>query len=584
MSAVGGSASADSVLGAREDQRLIRLLAARVSLTVLSLGIAVVLDGLGREMPPEARQGLYLTVAAAFATTVVSGLWIRRATRVDYFAAAQIAIDVAIVTSLVHYSGGRESIFTFLYVVVTLYGAILFERRGAIVSATLSACAYGAVLFGSELGWWAEPTDSGQSLPLSVLLAIWGVHVGALYLVGVLASLLSSELQRTGRALDQSTSDLRRLRDLHQQTVVSIMSGLLTTDRDGRVTSFNPEAERITGLSASQAIGKLAESVIPGITRFVEDPREPAGSAAGPRNRVVYRSASGGELHLGLAASVLKDGEGGSPGHVVIFQDVTDVVGMERDLRSNERLAAVGEMAAKIAHEVRNPLASMSGSIQLLRGALEQGEEGDENRRLMDIVLRETDRLNALITDFLQYSRPTPPSLKEVAIGPLIDEVAELLESTRPPEIALELACEAAILAHADPDQLKQVLWNLSINAIQAMPSGGRMRIVVDLTPGDPPQDGASFRRNEKSQAGPTACGDRPWVEIAISDTGVGMSPEVQERIFEPFYTTKVEGTGLGLATVHRIMEGHGGFLLLESEEERGTTFRVVLPSSEESA
>ncbi len=575
--AEGGAVSAADA-GTR--QQLVRLLFAHLSLTVLSFGIAVALDGLGRELPAGARQGLYVTVAAAFATTVVSALALARARLLRHFVVVQLATDVAIVTSLVHYSGGRESIFTFLYVVVTLYGAVLFQRRGAMIGASLSAAAYGTLLFATRAGLiegWGD--NGGDLLPPAALVAIWAVHVGALYLVGVLASLLSSELQRTGRALDQSTHDLRQLRDLHQRTVESLMSGLMTLDAGGSITSFNPEAERITGLSSQMVFGRPVDRIIPGALELIQKHERPSDRPALPRGRLRYRNAVGRDLHLGVAASILRSDEG-PEGHVVIFQDVTEVVAMERELRSSERLAAVGEMAAKIAHEIRNPLASISGSIQILRSASSEATAADrESGRLMDIVVRETDRLNGLITDFLLYSRPAPPNIKRIAARAVLAEVAELLEGMRPENIEISVEAPAELCVQADPDQLRQVIWNLAVNGLEAMPLGGRLVLGAVEAPGDPAQAPASPSRNEGRPAGRVGS---MRVGIGVSDTGEGMSAAVQERLFEPFFTTKRAGTGLGLATVYRIAESHGGSVEIDSELGAGTRIRVWLPGVQE--
>ena len=574
--AAGGGAVGD----AGAPRQLVRLVFARLSLTLLSFGIAIALDGLGRELPGTTRQGVYWTVAAAFATTLVAAALLARGRVPRAFVAVQLATDVAIVTSLVHYSGGRESIFTFLYVVVTLYGAVLFERRGALIAASLSAAAYGALLLSTRAGWLRGVGAETEPLPLAALLAIWAVHVGALYLVGVLASLLSSELSRTGRALVQSTSDLRRLRDLHQRTVESLLSGLLTLDARGQVTSFNPEAERITGVSAAAVLGRPLDSVIPGGLELVVACERPNERPAVPRTRMRYRNERGDELYLGVAASILRGADGEPQGHVVIFQDVTEVVAMERELRSSERLAAVGEMAAKIAHEIRNPLAAISGSIQILRSAGGAGAGLDaESARLMDIAVRETDRLNGLITDFLLYSRPAPPQLERVAVRALLEEIAELLGGVRGEAVEVRVGGEPGAAVEADPAQLKQVVWNLAANALEAMPAGGRLELAAERAVAEPAQ-GALPARRKGPEGG--AAGARRWVEIRVSDTGEGIPPEVLERIFEPFFTTKRTGTGLGLATVHRIVESHGGAIGIESEVGAGTCFRVWLPAARE--
>jgi two-component system sensor histidine kinase PilS (NtrC family) len=252
---------------------------------------------------------------------------------------------------------------------------------------------------------------------------------------------------------------------------------------------------------------------------------------------------------------------------------------MELELRSAERLAAVGEMAAKIAHEIRNPLASISGSIQILKaGGASAREEDPDSGRLMDIVLRETERLNTLIGQFLQYSRPVPPTLEPVPVRALLEEMRELLEASKPDEV--ELVCEGSetLAAMADRDQLKQVLWNLAINGVHAMPKGGVLSLSVVPALIDPAQDWQPDGRKGEWSDNLRQVANGTGVEIAVSDTGVGILPEDQGRIFEPFFTTKAEGTGLGLATVHRVVEGHGGSIRVESREG-GTTFRVCLPS-----
>jgi two-component system sensor histidine kinase PilS (NtrC family) len=402
--------------------------------------------------------------------------------------------------------------------------------------------------------------------------------------VGGLAIELSGELQRTGEALHQSTSDLNRLRDLHRRTVESIMSGLVTTNSAGRVTSFNPEAERITGATMEEVVDCQLEEVIPGVSQLFEEDLGSGSRSQIPRVRVPYRNLHGEELFLGLAGSILKGEDGSSLGHVVIFQDVTAVVAMERQLRRSERLAAVGEMSAKMAHEIRNPLAAMSGSIQVLRSDLGEDSPDRERRRLMDIVVREADRLNRLITDFLAFARPMPPKRESVALGGLAREVLDILDSVRPESISVGLHVVKPVCVQGDSSQLRQVLWNLFHNAVEAMPQGGRLDICVEDVVGQSPQEASALRRSDEQGRDREGTGEPGWVEIVVSDTGIGISSEVQEQIFEPFFTTKKQGTGLGLSTVHRIVEGHGGSLQLESTEGVGTSFRIWRPRAEERA
>jgi PAS domain S-box-containing protein len=286
--------------------------------------------------------------------------------------------------------------------------------------------AYGLALITANEGWGLGLGAANGRIELLRLVAVWVVQGGALFAVGTLASLLSLELQRTGAALDRSASDLRILRDIHRSTVESIVSGLLTTDSAGCISSFNPEAERITGLQADVVMGLDLESVIPGaiavLPGFGGRPLE-----ASARTRLSYQNDKGERLYLGLGDSILRAEDGEAQGHVVIFQDVTDVVAMESDLTRSERLAAVGELSAKIAHEIRNPLASISGSIQILAS---ESDVTGESARLMGIVVRETDRLNHLITDFLRYARPAPTVTRPVEVDRLFADLIEMIEPT----------------------------------------------------------------------------------------------------------------------------------------------------------
>jgi two-component system sensor histidine kinase PilS (NtrC family) len=253
---------------------------------------------------------------------------------------------------------------------------------------------------------------------------------------------------------------------------------------------------------------------------------------------------------------------------VVIFQDVTEVVGLEEELRRNARLAGVGQLAADIAHEIRNPLAAISGSIEVLRSEQPPEPKG-EGGRLMEIVLREVDRLNALITDFLQYARPAPPKLEAIRVTELLGEVVEVFRVGAAPEVGVEIETGGALQVEGDEAQLRQVVWNLLQNAAQAIEGEGSIRVAARSVPAAqaPLRDGRSAQRDESLV-----------VEIAVTDNGRGIDPEVAERVFDPFFTTKRGGTGLGLATVHRIVESHSGVVQLESRQGEGTTVRILLP------
>lgn len=579
-SPAGPAAQSDRPFRGHTERRLVALISARLGLTLVGFGIVLALDwaGLTAPLSEGAWRGLYWTLAFGFLATAVSGLSLGRVRNPMGFAAAQLGVDLCMVSLLVHFSGGHESVFSFLYVAVTAYGAMLFEPRNALAAATASAVAYGAVLLIEQLGFGVTFGGDRDSVHSAVAAAHWGAHVGALFLVGGLGSVVTSELRRTGAALDRSSDVNRRLRDLNAQIVRSLKSGLLTTDGEGRVGSFNPEAERITGWNAVEVIGRKVDEVMPGAWELLTAPAV-EGLEPVRRRRLAYQSKTSASMFLGLAGGDLRDARGRPVGHVVIFQDVSPVVEMENALTQRERLAAVGEMAAKIAHEIRNPLAAISGSVQLLRASGE-APRGDDPRRLMDIVVREAERLNGLITDFLGYARPHPPSRERVSLRVLAVEVMEMLRASAPPGVTLELVGNSDPIIQGDPAQLRQVLWNLCLNGIEAMPKGGRLCVSVRGGEASAQELAARRRRageenSESEEAYALRC-----AEIWVEDEGEGIDPEQLDRLFEPFFTTKPQGTGLGLATVHRIVEAHGGEILVESERDKGARFQLRFTGS----
>jgi len=551
---------------------LVRVTGARLVLAVGALGVALGFIGVGRPEAEAAERGLYGVLAAGFLVTALLAGALPFVRRLGAFGALQLALDVALVTALVHFSGGADSIFGFLYLPIPLYGAILFERRGAYGSATLASGGYGLALATAERA--GTRALFGGPLAGTPLSALWVMQTAALLLVALLGTALARELRIAGERLAESATDLQRLRDLHERTVESLTSGILTTDLAGRVRSFNPEAERITGLSAREAIGRDVDEVLPG-ARELTMGRKPA-AAGRPRARMPFRDRRGQERRLGLSGSILRSAQGEPDGHVVIFQDVSDVVRMEAELRRSERLAATGQLAANMAHEIRNPLAAISGSLEMLRDGAARGVDDAQRRRLFDIALREVERLDHLIADFLEFARPAAAEPAALAVAPVVEDVVKIFEAARPPGVAIESAVPAECAVLADSRQLRQVLWNLVLNAAQAMPHGGRIRVSAARLE-EPPQGPDAQRRNARD-------GEGRCVEIAIEDGGTGMPPEVLERVFEPFFTTKRDGSGLGLPTVHRIVENHGGSISLESRPGGGTTVRVRLPDAGRSA
>ncbi|MEM7412972.1 MAG: ATP-binding protein [Myxococcota bacterium] len=551
------------------ERLLLVLMGARLALALASLGIGLILDFIsGAENHATSWPGFYVTVALCFVATLVYRPFVGAIRRPHRFGAINVATDLALVSALVLFSGGKDSVFTFLYVAVGLYSGVLFPGLGALLCSAVGSATYGLVLAIGAFGWLGPGVGSA---PPSVLLTSWLVLSSGLFAAGGLAGFLARELVRAGRALDERTEDLLQLRTLHQHTVESLKSGLLTTDLTGHVTSFNQEAQRITGLSRSQALGRVVDEILPGLEalRCVQSE-----GGALSRSRMRFAGQEGRELHLGLATYVLRDGGGEARGEVVIFQDVTDVVAMEQELRRSERLAAVGELSASIAHEVRNPLAAISGSIQMMHAQTPAVGAGAESKRLMEIVVREVDRLDGLISDFLQFARPGETRREWVLVTEVFDGVLDMLEASALEGIEVECDVADGLEVDADPAQLRQVLWNLVNNAIQAMPDGGCVRI--EARPGrDEAQEEGEDRRSNPQ-------GKPHSVEICVLDQGVGVPPEVAEHMFDPFYTTKPRGTGLGLATVHRVIQEHRGVIrVTQGPSGFATKVEIRLPCGE---
>jgi two-component system sensor histidine kinase PilS (NtrC family) len=537
---------------------------ARVLLLLVVLAAVVVLDGAADGSRPTSERPVLMAVLAGLGATIGAGLVLHRFRSPRAYGALQVGTDLAVITAIVHATGAGDSVFSFLYVLVVAYAALLFDRRLSLAAAVAASGAYAATLFATSQGWGGfEPIP----LPLSRMATDAAVKAGALLVVAALASGLSRELARADRALDERLRDLGRLQNLHELTVESLGSGLLTVDFHGVIRSYNREAEHITGVPAAQALGQPLAEVLPGADELLQS----EAAIGRRRERMPFVDAAGEALHLGLAASVLRDAEGRPSGHVLIFQDITGIVEMEQELRQKERMAAVGELAAGIAHEVRNPLASMSGSVQMLRAAL--AEDDAEQRRLMDIVLRETDRLDHLIGDFLLYARPRPPKPEAVELAALTEELREMYASACPEGVVARFSVPEGLRAWVDADQLRQLLWNLLLNGGQAMSEGGGELLLEARR--QPAQASQPDGRNPEAGEGSAS------VEIVVSDSGTGIAPDLLDRVFEPFFTTKPRGSGLGLALVHRIVEANAGALSLESELGRGTRFRLRFPEAE---
>jgi len=469
---------------------------------------------------------------------------------------AQLAADAGLATGIVYYTGGIESHLSILYFVAILLASVALSMRGALVVATLSAALYASASLLEQAREGAAVAGApGQPATAYLLLNI-GLQIGFFYFAAILSGYLSRRMGVFGARLRSTTKELQRIRTDTHSIIESMSSGFVIVDPDGTINDFNRAASGMLGVPAGDAIGKKAQDVIAPISldlwRKIVD-----GLALGreeERGEARVITPDGAEVPLGVSVSLLKD-EDSRAGVVLIFQDLTDVKRMTERVRLADRLAALGELSAAIAHEIRTPLASISGSVEMLRDSFEvQGE----NRRLVDLVVKESERLKSIIDHFLEFARQKPSRMKDVILNSVLTEVVYLVKNhpSFKETIRVEVETPGLVEAYLDEETIKQVFYNLALNAIEALPSGGKLKVSL----------------------GSCSRGGKEFAVVAFEDNGVGIDKADLEQIFEPFFTRKKAGTGLGLAISSKIVQEHGGTIEIRSNKGSGTTATVYLP------
>ena len=489
----------------------------------------------------------YFFIFLLYGNTIAFALLMRlkKVKNLSFLIYTQTTADALIITGIIYITGGGESGFTPLYILAILESGVMLERKGGLMAATVCSIYYGLLL--NLQHFWVIPSLSAR-LPYhgNVLIYTFLFYLLAFYMAGYLTGYLAEEVRKRGKELIQTKEDYDRLEAFNRDVIQSMMSGLLTINPKDQITFLNKAGEAILGAKAAVYKNRLIKDLFPALK---ENFREGLRS----RMETTAEKPDGEQIKLGLSISPLKDHRGNKVGQIIIFQDLTLIKDMEESMRKSEMMATIGQLAAGIAHEIRNPLASISGAIQLLK---EEKEGGESSHRLMEIVLAESGRLNRLITDFLLYAQPPKLNKKKVDIAGLVDSTLEVFSRSPQWTQGTKLAkiMGPNITIAADPQQLEQVLWNLFINAVDAMEGKGLLEI-----------------RAHKDDEGKI-------VTLEVSDTGKGIPPKDIKKIFDPFFTTKDGGSGLGLSIVHKIVEIHGGTLAVESRHNRGTTFTVTLP------
>jgi two-component system sensor histidine kinase PilS (NtrC family) len=454
----------------------------------------------------------------------------------------QVLTDMVLVSLIVYVTGGVDSSFNFLYPLVIIVACILLPRVWAHLTAALAFILYGTVL---ELTYFQYiPSYSTTHPELKALQAIILINLFGYLAVAYLAGLLVTKLRQVDVKLKHTSGALENLQALHENIIQSMTEGVVTTGLDGHITFVNSAAQRLLECSQQKLIGQA-------IHRLFLDPLPQVDSErAHAEVRLVM--SNGFRKTFRVLVSALAVPERGNLGYVYTFDDLTEIRRLEREIRMQDRLAAVGRLAAAIAHEIRNPLTSIAGAVHLLSGTPELSEE---HQQLLQIVTRESERLNGIITDFLAYSRGRQYQFKKVDLLPLLEDTLTLLEHRVAAEkraIRVERNFKvSAAWTLADGDKIKQVFWNFCENAVRAMPEGGALTVSVEAS-------------------------GNAW-EMGFEDTGRGMSPQLIEKVFEPLQSQFEGGTGLGLAIVYQIVQAHEGKVWARSKPGQGCVFVLRL-------
>lgn len=461
--------------------------------------------------------------------------------------------DISLITGLVYATGGIESIYSVLYPLVIIYSTLFLAGRGGLISASVGSIFYGLLLDLQYYGLIQPVSLLGYdyNYEAGYIFSRIFIHIISFYIVALLTSFVAKQEKMARDLLKKKESAFDQLDLLHKSIIESVDSGILTIDLNGNIKSFNKGAEKITGFLHSEIINKKLDDVFPVLSSLLNKENQ---WKQGRR----FEAVGSGKI-LGCSVTPLVDSNRKKIGNTLIFQDLTVIKEMERKIERNKRLAFVGEMAAGLAHEIRNPLASISGPIQMLSKDLRLDET---DRKLMQIILRGKDRLDGFVKDFLLLARPKPSERRDINVEVIIDDLLESLrfspEWREDIEVIKNLCNQTSI--YGNKAEIRQVIWNMISNAVQAMREGGKLKIETSEVFND----------------------TKEYLEIRISDNGCGIEEKNQDKVFEPFYTTKKNGTGLGLAIVNRIVESHMGKIRIKSKPGKGTDCIVLLPRQEE--
>jgi len=498
----------------------------------------------------------YLVAAAIYLFSIIYILLFKFVNNLLYNIYLQISVDIILITFLIFLTGNTQIDYSLFYTLTIIYSVIFLGSRGGFIVATTSSIFYGLLM---ELQYYRVvpfiySIEYDYNLKFTDVLTNALVHIVSFYVLAILASFVVEQEKKTRHLLEEKESEFNQLDLLFRSIVESVYTGVMTVDLRNAVKTFNHAAEEITGFTRAKVMDRKLEDVFPEFVPFLT--QETINEQTQKRLEVIITGKTRNEINLGLSISPLVGRNDNQIGSILIFQDLTKIKQMEEKLERSKNMALIGEMAAALAHEMRNPLAAITGSIELLGQGLKL--DGTDER-LMKIVLRGKDQLDSFARDFLSLARPVPMSRELVDLSEVIEEVLDYIKLnknwTSKIEIVKVLLSKTKVFANKE--QVRQVINNLVLNAIQSMEEGGILSIETKMVK----------LEDEKEYA-----------EIKISDTGCGIKEKDLKKIFEPFFTNKEKGTGLGLTIVNHIVDGYNGRIKIKSTANQGTKCFVWLP------
>lgn len=534
-------------------RKIIWMMTLRLVIIITLLGSAILIQLVSRTILPI--NPLYFLIFMTSFLTLIYALGFTRMANLRLLAYLQLTGDILVITLLLYFTGGVRSSFSFLYILVIITSSILLSGRASIYAASMSTIFYGTLidlLYYNVIPYYdLDPFEISAITTRLVYYSIF-IHTFAFYSSAWMSSYLAERLRRTKTELEEMDEDLSDLKILHKKIIDSITAGLLIIDLKGEVNFVNDPGVRILNLPPMDLLGRniqhlFQESV--SLDRIVETLSRQEHISF---ERTFLRNSQ--PILVSLTASYIHAKTGVPTGFILIFQDVTESRSLERQYHLHERMAAIGTMAAGIAHEIRNPLASIRGSVQMLRDEVELNEE---QRKLMEIVMTESTRLDQTIKNFLNYAKPKQMVSKTEDIKNIIEETLAFFQNG--PDFQGDhridfQATEEEFCHDVDANQIRQVIWNLSINAMRAMPKGGTLRV--------------QLKHDSNGN-----------IILTFRDEGQGIAPERLDSIFDPFQSSTTGGSGLGMAIVYRIVQDHQGNISIDSSPGAGTTVTIHLPS-----